>query len=121
MRFEKKKSPVIFILLILFFSVFIFYSVPDIIPLIEEEKKIAGKITLISFFGLLYLFCFFGLYYFLLYTFYFSIIRKKSYIEKKPFEIPPPVAICYTTKNDLQEEAFLSCLNQKYPDFHVFI
>src|SRR5438270_7485653 len=32
-----------------------------------------------------------------------------------------PVAILYTTKNDFSERAVLSCVQQEYPRFHVFI
>jgi cellulose synthase/poly-beta-1,6-N-acetylglucosamine synthase-like glycosyltransferase len=45
--------------------------------------------------------------------------RKPSALEKQYH--PASVAILYTTRNDFQIRAVLSCLNQSYPDFHVFI
>lgn len=45
--------------------------------------------------------------------------RAQALVKEKPFS--PRVAIIYTTYNDFNREAASTCLNQDYPDYHVFI
>jgi cellulose synthase/poly-beta-1,6-N-acetylglucosamine synthase-like glycosyltransferase len=120
MRFEKQKSPSMFVLMLLTIFSFYMYVLPDILSLIKNEILLGARVTLSFFFFFLLLFCSFGFYYLFLYISFLKIIGKMN-IKKEYLKEQPAVAVLYTTKNDFNEQAVCSCLRQDYSNFHTFI
>ncbi|MBN2143711.1 MAG: glycosyltransferase [Candidatus Aureabacteria bacterium] len=82
------------LLFVLFFNLFFFYEVYNILAIIFSrfsKNNIPPPLHINPF----------------------SINEKNSYL--------PPIALLYLTRNDFNQEACLSCLNQDYPDYKVFI
>jgi cellulose synthase/poly-beta-1,6-N-acetylglucosamine synthase-like glycosyltransferase len=50
----------------------------------------------------------------------YKIFAKKPITTAKTTHFPN-VAVLYTTRNDFQKKAILSCIKQSYPNFHVYI
>ena len=74
---------------------------------------------LVVFIACLNLFWLFGSFYLMLGV--FSLVSYAMLPRAPTLKEYPSVAILYTTMNDFQEEAALSCVNQDYPHFHVFL
>jgi cellulose synthase/poly-beta-1,6-N-acetylglucosamine synthase-like glycosyltransferase len=115
-----KKSP----LMILFFFVLWIASLvvygPRLLNTISFGQNFIQVFLLILFSIILIVFWFLASYFISVLFFYFF---------SKPIKAPeldgdinwPGVAILYPTCNDFQTEAALTCLNQDYPDFHLFL
>lgn len=69
-------------------------------------------IILINFFWL------YGIYH--CFAVIFKVMPKKI-INVEKFHNNPSVAILYTTRNDFNKKSVISCINQSYSNFHVFI
>jgi cellulose synthase/poly-beta-1,6-N-acetylglucosamine synthase-like glycosyltransferase len=84
----------------------------------------AGQFLVLGLFaGLLIIFWLLGSYYFSLVVLYF-IYRNRPQESARPspgVKPPPTVAILYPTCDDFQRDAALTCVQQQYPSFHVFL
>lgn len=72
---------------------------------------VVGWLGLTSFYAIFHVF-----------SFLFSVVMRKIYANtSRDYTNTPPVAILYTCMNDIKEKAVTACLNQKYPDFTVYV
>jgi len=110
----------------MYVCVFLFYLVcaatlnPRLVTLFRDAHSLAGVVVLALFVVHLNVFWLFGGYYCMLGVFT-AIDRRTRLPRPAPVKDGPPVAILYTTMNDFQERAALSCLRQDYAHTHLFI
>ena len=86
--------------------------------------SLLAKGLFVPFAGCLALFWFYGVYHSVLLVFSYMGrpdlgARAQALAKDTPFS--PKVAIIYTTYNDFNRRAALTCLNQDYPNYQVFI
>ncbi|MBU1086558.1 MAG: glycosyltransferase [Candidatus Omnitrophica bacterium] len=112
-----------FTILCLWFWTVLYFN-PRILALLFGPENILAKLALISFLLLLDLFWYYALYHVVIIAFaYFenTPISKTLLKDNQILIQNPSVALLYTTYNDFQENAVLSCINQEYANFQVFI
>ncbi len=98
-------------------------SAPNLWHTFTELDSILAKVLFVPFVGCLVLFWFYGIYH--LVFLIFAYLRKpvlEARARALAKDMPTlKAAIIYTTFNDFNRGAALTCLNQDYPDYHVFI
>ncbi len=96
----------------------VIYFNPKLFSILNSADSFIAKIFFSIFIVFLNFFWFYGIYHC-----FFLFYRLSSKRHLLPHKISPvkSVAILYTTKNDFQEKAALSCIHQSYPDYHLFI
>lgn len=91
-----------------------------LVQLVATSRTVVELVLLVLYCAMLIIFWLLSAYYVAITLFSFL---------SKPLPSPPPnpggewpqVAILYPTCNDFQPEAATTCLNQDYPDFHLFL
>lgn len=114
-----RKSSLLITLTLSSWLLILLYFNPRLLAILHGPESIFAKLFIIIFTISLDIFWFYTVYH--LYVITFSYFVKE---EKKPdikLDKPPPVALLYTTHNDFREESVLSCLDQNYTNYHVFI
>ena len=91
---------------------------PKLYDALDPINSFFIKAVYLIFIMFLNLFWLYGIYHIFLIT--YRYLSKQRYHPTKATYFPG-IAILYTTKNDFQEKAALSCLLQNYPDFGVYI
>lgn len=91
---------------------------PKLFTVLDSSDSLTTKVFFVVFVFLLNLFWLYGIYHF--FFLIYKIFSKKPATPASTNHCPG-VAILYTTRNDFQKKAVLSCLNQSYPHFHVYI
>lgn len=115
----KKKSTLFFIVLVLWvFSIAHFN--PYLLRYIAFQDNIIAKISIVGFVLLINLFWLCGLYHIIV-TLFSRFFVKRYITPTTPISSYPKVALLYLTMNDFKEEAVLSCINQDYSNFDVYI
>jgi len=94
------------------------YFNPKLFTVLSVDDSLAAKAFFILFVFFLNIFWLYGILH--CFFFMFRIFQKKSPLPQKT-SFYPSIAILYTTRNDFQEKAILSCVKQSYPNFHVHI
>jgi len=99
-------------------------SAPSFWRTFSGLDSLLAKGLFVPFAGCLALFWFYGVYHSVLLVFSYMGrpdlgARAQALAKDKPFS--PKVAIIYTTYNDFDREAALTCLNQDYPNYQVFL
>lgn len=107
---------------------------PRLLMLLDMAYNQASALALWLFIGFIDFAWLYGIYNVAIVGFaaYYQLMRKWAPTPIKPIDhIPhidhidhillPPVAILYTTCNDFVEESVLSCVQQDYPDFTVYL
>ena len=99
-------------------------SAPSLWRTFSGLESILAKALFVPFVVCLALFWFYGVYHWVFLV--FSYMRKPDLMARgqavaQGSPASPKVAIIYTTYNDFNREAALSCLNQDYPNYHVFL
>ncbi|MDD5669565.1 MAG: glycosyltransferase family 2 protein [Candidatus Omnitrophica bacterium] len=121
-----KKSSSMFLTMLGMWCLCILYFNPRFIVLLAGPESIAAKIFLCIFLILLDLFWFYVFFHLTIIGFSY-FFQSKSYPAKEVFPKPcnedcnPSVALLYTTRNDFQEQALLTHLNQDYSRYHIFV
>ncbi|MBU4304571.1 MAG: glycosyltransferase [Candidatus Omnitrophica bacterium] len=118
------KSPRMFGTIILSWLWTMLYFNPRILALLWGPENILAKSAIISFTLLLDLFWCYALYHVVIIVFAYlrtTPVPETLLKDKKVSAKAPAVALLYTTYNDFQEKAVLSCVNQEYDNFHAFI
>ena len=95
------------------------YFDPRIIHYLKWTEPLWAIITVLLFTATLNLFWLSGIHQIVLTVFSHWVLNKHPAAPVKAEQVP--VAILYTTKDDFQESALLSCIHQDYPLFKVFI
>ncbi|MCG2710932.1 MAG: glycosyltransferase [Candidatus Omnitrophica bacterium] len=100
-----------------------FYFSPRIIALLVGPENIFAKFAIILFALLLNLFWFYGFYHLIIILFsYRGNTQVDLDNQETLFEVKNPrVALLYATCDDFIEKAVLSCIEQDYSNFSVFI
>lgn len=113
-----EKSNLVYALIIIVWLICLGYFNPKLFSVLSDNDPLATKAVFIMFICFINLFWLYGIFhlFFLLYRFF---PRKSSEIECL-FDFQS-VAILYTTRNDFQMKAVQSCLDQSYPDSHLYI
>ncbi|MEW6586917.1 MAG: glycosyltransferase, partial [Nitrospirota bacterium] len=93
---------------------------PKLFSVVNADDSFIAKGVFAIFVFFLNLFWLYGIFhcYFLIYGF---VSKRKPAFFKRNCSISSPVAILYATRNDFQTKSALSCLQQTYPNFHLFI
>jgi len=99
-------------------------SAPSFWRTFSGLDSLLAKGLFVPFAGCLALFWFYGVYHSILLVFSYMGrpdlgARAQALAKDKPFS--PKVAIIYTTYNDFNRQAALTCLNQDYPNYQVFL
>ncbi len=114
-----KNDLLILSILFSWFLIVLYFNPMLLALLIGEEPGIA-KISVVIFVMGINMMWLYGLYHAM--HIFFSCFAHAPIKSAKKFQgALPPVAILYMTRNDFNEKACLTCLGQKYEDFHVFI
>jgi len=118
------KNPRMFsVMLCLWFWTVLYFN-PRILALLWGPENIPAKFAIISFTLLLDLFWCYALYHVVMIGFAYlktTPVPETLLKDEKVSAKTPSVALLYTTYNDFQEKAVLSCVNQEYDNFHAFI
>lgn len=93
---------------------------PKLFSVVTADDSFIAKGLFAVFVLFLNLFWLYGIFhcYFLIYR---LVPKRTPSFFKSNSSISSPVAILYTTRNDFQTKAALSCLQQSYQHFHLFI
>ena len=113
-----KKSNWIYAGIVLSWVFCIVHFNPKLFSILDSGDSFIAKAFFVSFVFLLNLFWLYGIFHF--FFLIYKIFSKKPPAPERTDHFPS-VAILYTTRNDFQKRAVLSCLKQSYPSFHVFI
>jgi cellulose synthase/poly-beta-1,6-N-acetylglucosamine synthase-like glycosyltransferase len=113
-----KKNNWMYIGIVLTWTICLIHFNPKLFEALEPTDLFITKVVYVAFIFFLDVFWLYGIYhcFFIIYRF---TTKKQNPPERGTDS--PSVAILYTTKNDFQEKAALSCLSQIYPDFRVYI
>ncbi|MFH1778987.1 MAG: glycosyltransferase family 2 protein [Candidatus Omnitrophota bacterium] len=115
-----KKCSLMFLIMLGIWSLLISHFNPYLLRYISFQSNLIAKDSIIGFVLLIDLFWLYGLYHIIVSL--FSRIFIKRYTP--PINLTnttPKVALLYLSMNDFKEEAALSCINQDYPNFDVFV
>ncbi len=118
-----KNQLMFFIIICLWFWTVLYFN-PRILALLFGPENILAKSAIISFMLLLNLFWFYAFYHLVIIIFSYlkiSVLSKNQSRNSSILLSKPRVALLYTTYNDFQEKCVLSCVNQQYDNFQVFI
>ncbi len=117
---ELKKKGTMHVALVALWTLTLVWFNPRLFTLFSEAHSLLGKISLALFIACLDAFWLFGSYYLMLYLFT-VLSRRGPAAPRFDSSAQSGVAVLYLTMNDFQREAALSCVNQDYRNFHVFI
>lgn len=132
-KIQTKKEPLVYskppsaaLYLFIFSTWFaaIIWFQPRLLLLLDIAYNLPSKIALLLFIGFIDFAWLYGLYnigvvVFALYVRFFP--GKPLAVAEDCMDDPPAVAILYTTCNDFVEESVVSCVQQDYPNFRVYI
>ncbi|MBA4368070.1 MAG: hypothetical protein C0403_10595 [Desulfobacterium sp.] len=113
-----KKSNRIYLGIILCWVFCLIYFNPKLFAILNETDSFTTKTFFVIFVFFLNIFWLYGIFHFFFLV--YKIFPKKQFAPDKIAHFPS-VAILYTTRNDFQKKAVLSCVKQSYPNFHVYI
>lgn len=94
------------------------YFDPRLFRMMHGDVSFLAQVAFLLFVLLLNVFWLYGIYHCI--VFVFKIFSRPP-IKAVGSQGDPQVAILYATRNDFSEKAILSCVNQIYRNFHVFI
>ncbi|HJW93074.1 MAG TPA: glycosyltransferase family 2 protein [Thermoanaerobaculia bacterium] len=114
------KSSAMYVSIVLFYLACAATLNPRLLHLFTASAGVTGNLLVALFILQLNIFWIFGGYYFLLGVFT-PIDRMLRPPRPSARRCGPAVAMLYTTMNDFQEDAALSCLEQDYTSAHLFI
>ena len=115
-----KKSPMMVIVIFLLWITSIVVYGPRLMSTINSGQNFMQVLLLIVFSAMLILFWLLASYFIsvLIFSFFSKPVRESGSYTTSPW---PGIAILYPTCNDFQNEAALTCLDQDYQDFHLFL
>jgi len=115
----KKNDTLLLTILFAWFMSIIYFN-PMLFSLLIGDEPLIAKIAVIIFVIVLNMMWLYGIYHSV--NILFACFIKINLPEKILFESEnPAVALLYMTKNDFDQNACLTAVNQKYDNFHVFI
>ena len=115
-----QKDSLMFLVIIGLWLLLVLYFDPKILTYVNEQESLLVRISIFCFVVLLDLFWLYGIYHLVISL--FSVFCKTPSILFDNISVArPKVAILYTTKNDFKEKAVVSCINQDYDNFDVYI
>lgn len=115
-----KKSPLMMACFLLIWGGLIAVYVPRLLQVVSGAHSVIELILLVIYFIFTVVFWLLTAYFLATVTFSF-MSRRLPLAANINGEDWPEVAILYTTCNDFKTEAVLSCLQQQYPHFHLFL
>lgn len=116
-----KKSPSMFLIILGSWFLMLAHFNPYILRCLAFQNNPTAKISIAAFVLLIDIFWLYGIY-------HTAISLFSIFFAKRNMCLPPPlidmyskIALFYLTMNDFKEEAALSCVNQDYPNFDIYI
>jgi len=109
-----------FTLIFIIWLILLLYFDPFLLKYISFQNNIIAAAGIIVFVLLLNFFWLISLYHIIV-SIFSKFISPPQYEKKLYSSFTPTAAILYTTMNDFNEEAVLSCVYQNYSNFDVFI
>ncbi len=122
-RIEKKR-PTLYIVMVGIWLLVLAAFAPGLWGTFSGLGSPLARVLFVLFAALLALFLFYGVYHSVFLVFSYTTRSDLGTIARalaKDAPFLPKIAIIYTTYNDFNREAALTCLNQSYPDYHVFL
>ncbi len=114
-----KNDLLILSILFCWFLIALYFN-PILLALLIGDEPLIAKASVVIFVLGINMMWLYGLYHSV--HIFFSYFLHTPIESKKTFRASlPAVAILYMTRNDFNEKACLTCIGQKYEDFHVFI
>ncbi len=114
-----KKQPLMFLIILGSWFLMLAHFNPYLLRYIVFQKNLIAKASIFGFVLFVNLFWLYGLYH--LVVSLFSRFVRKSPPAIDPIASYPKVALLYLTMNDFKQEAALSCINQDYPKFDIYM
>lgn len=118
----KDPSPSLYVTIILVWLGLVVWFQPRLLMLLEMANSLGARIALWAFIIFINFAWLYGVYNLsiVLFAFMYKFFPNKK-TNVRPLVTIPDVAILYTTCNDFVEESLISCVNQDYPNYHVYI
>jgi cellulose synthase/poly-beta-1,6-N-acetylglucosamine synthase-like glycosyltransferase len=110
----------LFVVVIGLWLLAVIYFDPKILAYATAREPLVARLAILAFTVCLNYFWLYGIYHIVMAIFAVSL-RPPSLLAPKDLRHVPNVAILYLTRNDFSKEALLSCLQQDYPAFDVYI
>lgn len=125
--FKNKKSLILekdglmFIIIIGIWIIILLHFDPKILSYLHKQNSFLAKTSIFGFIVCVNIFWLYCVYH-LVIAFFSSFLVKPKRLSFKPMiQSKQRIAILYLTMNDFREEAMLSCINQEYSNFDVYI
>ncbi|MCG2712816.1 MAG: glycosyltransferase [Candidatus Omnitrophica bacterium] len=116
-----EKDNLMFIIIIGLWIISLLYFDPKILTYLHRNTSVISRVSVGAFIVCVNVFWLFGIYHLVIAFFSAFIYRPRNALPQIPVDQSPRAAVLYLTMNDFKEEAALSCLNQDYSAFDVYI
>jgi cellulose synthase/poly-beta-1,6-N-acetylglucosamine synthase-like glycosyltransferase len=122
-------SPVMYLTIFAAWIASLIWFQPRLLMLLDMAYDLPSSIALWTFIGFIDFAWLYGMYNIGVVGFaaLYGVLGKKSPLAQLPYDpalvatAKPPIAILYTTCNDFVEESMVSCVQQDYPNYTVYI
>lgn len=122
-------SPVMYLTIFSAWIASLIWFQPRLLMLLDMAYDLPSRIALWTFIGFIDFAWLYGMYNIGVVGFaaLYGVLGKKSPLAQLPYDpalvatAKPPIAILYTTCNDFLEESVVSCVQQDYPNYTVYI
>ncbi|MEL0457118.1 glycosyltransferase family 2 protein [Flavobacteriaceae bacterium SZ-1-7] len=122
---SKAPKPYLYLTIIFFWALSLLWFGPRLIGLLDIAYNLPSYVVLIAFVFFIALAWLYGIYNvcIMLFAFLYKFYSKKPEKELTKIKLleEPKVAILYTTCNDFSETSVLSCIDQDYENYKVYI
>ncbi|MFH1653465.1 MAG: glycosyltransferase family 2 protein [Pseudomonadota bacterium] len=117
---EMNKRKLMYLTILITWVASLIHFEPRLFSLFHQDDPWFASMAILFYILCINLFWFYG--FFHLFLVVFSLFSTKNNGKRlKKGEKTTKVALLYTTKNDFKERAAISCINQDYADFHLFL
>ncbi|MBU1043382.1 MAG: glycosyltransferase [Candidatus Omnitrophica bacterium] len=115
------KDDLMFIIILGLWIIIMLYFDPKILRYLRGNTSLSVLIPVLSFIFCINMLWLFGIYHLVISFFSVFVARPQKIGHDVGAGRSPAVAVLYLVMNDFREEAVLSCLNQRYDNFDIFI
>ncbi|MCG2710884.1 MAG: glycosyltransferase [Candidatus Omnitrophica bacterium] len=117
---EIDKSDALILTIVFLMFLCVIYFNPRLLSLLVGEEPFFAKISVIIFVISLDMMWLYGIYHcaHIVFSYFF---KTKIFPKKLNPDFSPAVAVLYMTRNDFSEQACITCINQDYKNYQVYI